>query len=491
MPPPAGWNVLALRVARWYQVQGVRHPAAALRRGRVDDAIDDVQGVRLAVGGQELVGGSDVRTVGRVDLVKPPVPCDRVNRVLARRHLLHRRHRGLAAEAERVVQRSGGRCERALVALRPQQIAAADVDAEQIVGDAGDDRDLSRASRRGHAFGDQRRKKVVHLARLAIELDLPQQRHVLDVGEGEDFLVFHPAGPAGIVAFGQVVGRHQRDARREHRHRHRSSKTQGRLSEVLAGYRAVVHRVRARFRRGVQNFESFRSRACVSPSDSVKGVPRLAPALEQIRITFLAGLQVLHGNRQIPAGRQALNRESALLIGTRALDEARVRPPLHRIVGKHDDGGVERHAAAVVRHTARDGSHRPLCQLDLESVDVRGEVQRRVGDVHAFPPDALHPPIAHRAGADEATAPEPLQFEGPVVVDDRRTARARHLDRSLHVTIHQHRRYDDLRRAKPLRRVARVETDPASRRRAFRQHQGDAGHVGAVDDDLHRRGLRL
>jgi hypothetical protein len=67
----------------------------------------------------------------------------------------------------------------------------------------------------------------------------------------------------------------------------------------------------------------------------------LAPRLEQIRIPFLARLQVSHGNRQIPTGRQAPDRESAPLIGTRALDEARARPPLPRIVGKRDDGGVE------------------------------------------------------------------------------------------------------------------------------------------------------
>ena len=76
--------MLALRVARWYEVHRVRNTAAALRRGRVDDAVDDVQRIRLAVGRQELLGRGDVRTVGRVDLVEPPVPGDRVNRVLAR-----------------------------------------------------------------------------------------------------------------------------------------------------------------------------------------------------------------------------------------------------------------------------------------------------------------------------------------------------------------------------------------------------------------------
>ena len=88
------------------RVHRVRNAAAALRRGRVDDALDDVQRIGLAVGRHELLGGRDVRAVGRVDLAEPPVPADRVNRVLARRHLFHRRIRRLAAQAERVVDRA-------------------------------------------------------------------------------------------------------------------------------------------------------------------------------------------------------------------------------------------------------------------------------------------------------------------------------------------------------------------------------------------------
>ena len=204
------------------RVERVRNAAAALCRGRIDDPIDDVQGIGLAVGRQELVGRGDIGAVGRVDLVKPSVPRDRVDRVFARRDLLHRRHRRLTAEAERVVDGLVGRCERALVSLLPEQLAAGDVDAEQIVGDARDDCDLSRPSRRRHTIGNQRREEVVHLPRLAIELDLPQQLHVLDVGRREDFLVFHPARTARIVAFGEVVGSHQRNPGREHRYRQES-----------------------------------------------------------------------------------------------------------------------------------------------------------------------------------------------------------------------------------------------------------------------------
>ena len=57
-----------------------------------------------------------------------------------------------------------------------------DVDAEQVVGDAGDDGELARALRGGDALGDERREQVVHRARRALELQLPQELHAPDVG---------------------------------------------------------------------------------------------------------------------------------------------------------------------------------------------------------------------------------------------------------------------------------------------------------------------
>src|SRR4051812_3863470 len=116
-----------------------------------------------------------------------------------------------------------------------------------------------------------------------------------------------------------------------------------------------------------------------------EGSRAFAPCLEQVRVPFLPRLQVSHGDRHVPPRRKALNLKPALLIRTRALDEARLRPPLRGIVRKHHDGGVERHAAAVVRHCARDGGQ-PLSQLNLESIDVGGEVQRCVSDIDTFPP---------------------------------------------------------------------------------------------------------
>ena len=155
-----------------------------------------------------------------------------------------------------------GGCERAVEVLLPDQLAARDVDAEQIVGDAGDDRDLARASRRRHALGDERREEVVHLARRAVELDLPQQLHVLDVGEGEDLLVLHPAGTARIDAFGQVVGRHERDAGREHRQAQDGVRVVQRLGvQEVQG----VHRVQ----RWSEPFEPL------NPLNSLEREPRL------------------------------------------------------------------------------------------------------------------------------------------------------------------------------------------------------------------------
>ena len=81
-----------------------------------------------------------------------------------------------------------------------------DVDAEEIVGDARDDGEFTGALRRGDALGDERREQVVHCARRAVQLDLPQQRRLSDVGGREDFLVAHPAGPRLVDTLGQEVG---------------------------------------------------------------------------------------------------------------------------------------------------------------------------------------------------------------------------------------------------------------------------------------------
>ena len=76
-------------------------------------------------------------------------------------------------------------------------------------------RELARALRGGDALGDERRKQVVHRARRALELDLPQELHAPDVGLGEDLLVAHPAGAGIVDALGEEVGGAADDARQQ------------------------------------------------------------------------------------------------------------------------------------------------------------------------------------------------------------------------------------------------------------------------------------
>ena len=120
------------------RVERVGQAAAALRRGGVDDAVVQVERVRLAAARDELLGRRDVLAVRQVDLAQPAIPRHGVDRVLPGRRLRHRRHRGLAAGAERVV-RAARIGERAVEAPVPDLLAGRDVDAEQVVGDAGDD----------------------------------------------------------------------------------------------------------------------------------------------------------------------------------------------------------------------------------------------------------------------------------------------------------------------------------------------------------------
>ena len=90
-----------------------------------------------------------------------------------------------------------------------------DVYAKQVVGYAGDNRELTRALGCRDALGHERRKQVVHRARLALELQLPQQLHAPDVGRREHFLVAHPAGPRVIHTLCEEVGRATGRARQQ------------------------------------------------------------------------------------------------------------------------------------------------------------------------------------------------------------------------------------------------------------------------------------
>ena len=125
-------------------------------------------------------------------------------------------YRSLTAGAERAAAASLN-LRGAVEVLFPHQLAAGDVDAEQIVGDAGDDRHFTRALRRRDVPHDERVEKVVHLARCALELHLPQQLHLPDVRFGEDFLVLDPSGSSRVHAVGDVVGCEGRRSGTDHR----------------------------------------------------------------------------------------------------------------------------------------------------------------------------------------------------------------------------------------------------------------------------------
>ena len=46
----------------------------------------------------------------------------------------------------------------------------------------------------------------MHLTRLVIGPELPEQFHLADIGDGESFLVLLPAGTLGIMAVSEPVG---------------------------------------------------------------------------------------------------------------------------------------------------------------------------------------------------------------------------------------------------------------------------------------------
>ena len=56
---------------------------------------------------------------------------------------------------------------------------------QEVVGHAGNDRDLLRSGARRGAADNQRREERVHLPRLVVQLDLPEQLHVLRVASGQ------------------------------------------------------------------------------------------------------------------------------------------------------------------------------------------------------------------------------------------------------------------------------------------------------------------
>jgi hypothetical protein len=73
-----------------------------------------------------------------------------------------------------------------------------------------------------------------------------------------------------------------------------------------------------------------------------------SPACQQIRIAFIARFQVFDSDPHILARRQAADLELSVLIRARALDETGVWSAFALIVGKQDDGRIERDRVSVV-----------------------------------------------------------------------------------------------------------------------------------------------
>ena len=193
-------------------MEGIGQPAAALCCCGVDDTVLVVERIWLAVTGNELLRRRDVLTVGEVDLVQRAVPGHGIDRVLARRHLHHRRHGGLPARAEHVVD---GRLirEPVLEPPAPQHLTVGHINREEVVGDARHQANLERTLRRHHVLGNERRKEVVHRAGGAVELNAPQQLRRPDVGGREDFLVPHPTCAGGIDALHEDISGRERCGR--------------------------------------------------------------------------------------------------------------------------------------------------------------------------------------------------------------------------------------------------------------------------------------
>src|SRR5262249_33510716 len=132
---------LVTGIAQIHRVDAIRVAAAALSCGRIDDVVDDIERIRLAVGRNERDRRRENLAIGRVQLVQPPVPRDRVDGVLAgRARRRNDRSRGLAAGTQRTASpASGGRRPGAVEMLLPDDLALLHIDGEEVIADAGDD----------------------------------------------------------------------------------------------------------------------------------------------------------------------------------------------------------------------------------------------------------------------------------------------------------------------------------------------------------------
>ena len=109
-PHPAAARVEAADFLRRQvvPVELVRRAAAALRGRRVQNVVEDVQRVGLAIGWQKRLGARDLLTGRRIQRAQPSIPRNRVDDVLAGSVRRHRNRRGrLPARAERAAAPPG------------------------------------------------------------------------------------------------------------------------------------------------------------------------------------------------------------------------------------------------------------------------------------------------------------------------------------------------------------------------------------------------
>ena len=176
---------------------------------RVDHAVINIERKRLAVGWHEFAGRRHVFAIGRVQLVQHAVPRCGVDGVLAgSAGGSDYGSRGLPAGTKDAAAAPAGcrRGPRAYEMLPPELRALLDIDRKDIIGDAGDNRDLPGATGKRQLVDDQRWEQCVHLAHFVIELDLPEQLCVPYGGHAEDLLVLLPGGALHVAAVGQPIG---------------------------------------------------------------------------------------------------------------------------------------------------------------------------------------------------------------------------------------------------------------------------------------------
>ena len=173
----------------------------------IDHVVDKAEGVGFAVRRHELRRRGNIFAVGHVQSPQPAVPGSDVNRVLARCVGWPDDRRGCdTARTQHVVLPAARRgFPGAFKAFTPQQLALFDVDRENVVRHPGDDGDFLGTAVGCHAPDDQGREQRVHLPRFVVELHLPKQLHLADVGLFQDGFILLPGGALRIAAIGQPV----------------------------------------------------------------------------------------------------------------------------------------------------------------------------------------------------------------------------------------------------------------------------------------------